>query len=657
MILTWATDCDDYKECCENSYAYGLYLECVNWYRKLESAIGSDDPKELMKFKVYNAKALFHIYKKEQMKIKANELRIGKEFTILKKQCYSKTKEVISILGRAFDDGYLEHDSEGLYMLDISMMDYIHATNKLNDFKRCYLCQKRLYIHQEIAEGVSKGEVNPPETKTTDDDDPQTTCSGTKSTSDRHITVKQHNKSNLIHSHLIPKSILDRFTQALPSPKHLKIFVASHTGTLLEVDKGKVYSPKPLGRDMCCFSCEGILNSKGESPFMKQFFDKIYNPSNPKSPKQELFIEYGPWLYHFCAGLIFRNILLPPFTFLNEKEVYNLLFLFRKCVLNLGAMKDEECPEIYVLATPLSVEGDELKYGRLNYVLTGSLQWYFGRYNLTSGEHDVDLPPKAHFFLMHIGMFNVLVKLSPSASCQIPERFRVNVKGGLYHVLPEENRRRFIPMGMWKLFYDEAKDYEKELFEKGESTRAVKISPEMDQTDKMRMFEIISGAFKELSFLMREIQPSPSATSPKIFNLLPKGFHITRYSDSKENYVFTLPQGHLPIAHQRFTTKDGIEETIFICIGQNGGFKLTQPYVIWHNFRPGLEFSICFSVDPCDLSLIEAVGDSKALQTSAAKTSLLATKEKIAPVVPKLLLDRGILKLESLIKRINLIRY
>ena len=167
--------------------------------------------------------------------------------------------------------------------------------------RRCYLCQKRLYIPQETTEGVPKGdfEVNPLKTKGADDDNPQTTRSGTKSTSDRHTTVKQSNKSNLIHGHLIPKSIFDRFTQALLSPKDLKIFKASHTGTLLEVGKGKMYSPKLLNRDMCCFNCEGILSSKGESPFIKQFFDKIYNPSNPKSPKQELFIEYGPWLYHF----------------------------------------------------------------------------------------------------------------------------------------------------------------------------------------------------------------------------------------------------------------------------------------------------------------------------------------------------------------------
>ena len=650
-VIHLVIDCNDYKECCENSYTYGLFSECINWCQKLESARGADDPKQFMKFKVYKAKALFHLYKREQMKIKANELRIGKEFTALHKQCYNKTKEIISILGRALDDGCLDGDSEGLYMLDISMMDYIHATNKLNDLKRCYLCLKRLYIPQSATTGgVSKVKAEVSQHAT---DESEATCGESKCKSDRHIAAKQRGKSNLIHSHLIPKSILDRFTQALPAPKHLKIFVASHTGTLLEVDKGKVYAPKPFGRDMCCSNCEDILSSKGESSFMKKFFDKIYNPAEPQSPKQEHFIDYGPWLYHFCAGLIFRNILLPPFTFLNEKEVYNLLFLFRKCVLNLEAMEDKECPEIYVLNTPLSVEGDELKHGRLNYVLTATLEWHLGRYNLTSGEPDVNSPLNAHFFLIHIGMFNVLVKLSPSASCQIPECFRVNSKGGLHHVLAEENRRKFIPLGVWKLFHDEAMECEKLLVEKGNTV--AKITPEMDQNDKMKMFQIMSGAFKELSFLLPEVQPSPSPASPKIYNLLPSGFQILQYSDL-EDYIFTLPQGHLSIIHKRFMINDGTEETIFVCIGQNGGFELTKPYIIWHNFRPGLEVSIGFFINPHDLSLTEAVGDSKALQ-NPAKTSLLATKEKIAAVLPRLLLDRGILKLESVIKRISLLRY
>jgi len=654
--LTWFADCDDYKECCENSYTYGLYLECISWYQKLESASGSGDPKELMKFKVYKAKALFHIYKREQMKIKANELRVGREFTSLHKQCYSKTKEIISILGRAFDDGYLKYDSEGLYILDISMMDYIYATNKLNDLKRCYLCQKRLYVPQNNTEGVTKdnAEVSQLEMKAASDDKPQASANDLKGKPVKPTAAKQHGKSNLIHSHLIPKSILDRFTQSLPAPKNLKIFVSSHTGTLLEVDKGKVYSPKPLGRDMCCWNCEDILSSKGESPFMKSFFDKIYDPTDPQSPKQEHFIEYGPWLYHFCAGLIFRNILLPPFAFLNDKEIYNLLSSFRKCVLNLDATKEEECPEIYVLTTPLSVEGDELKYGMLNYVLTATLEWHIGRYNLTSGKYDVNSPLKAHFFLIHIGMLNILVKLSPSASCQIPECFQVNKKGGLYHVLPEETRKKFIPLGVWKLFHDEAKDHEKEYLEKGTDVSGVKITPGIDQTDKMKMFEIISGAFKESCFAMKEIQPSPSPSSPKIFNLLPNGFQILRQSADN---VFILPQGHFPIAHQRFIINDGTEETIFICIGQNSGFKLAKPYVIWHNFSPGLEFSIGFFINVCDLSLAEVVGDSKALQTPAAKASHATTKEKIAAVVPKILLNRGIFKLESLIKRMSLIGY
>jgi len=138
------TDYDDYKKCCEGSYTYGLYLECVQWCQKLESSIRSTESKELLKYKVLKAKALFKLYKNEQAKLKASALHMGKEFSDLHNQCYSKTKEVISILGIAFDDDLLKNDSECVYMLDIAMMDYIFATNKLNDLKRCYLCQKRL---------------------------------------------------------------------------------------------------------------------------------------------------------------------------------------------------------------------------------------------------------------------------------------------------------------------------------------------------------------------------------------------------------------------------------------------------------------------------------------------------------------------------------
>jgi len=468
--------------------------------------------------------------------------------------------------------------------------------------------------------------------------------------------VPKHSKTKLIHSHLIPKSILDRFTQALPAPKNLKIFSASHTGTLLEVDKGKVYSPKPLGRDMCCWNCENILSSKGESAFMKMFFNTVYNLADPQSSKKEHFIEYGPWLYHFCAGLLFRNILLPPITFLNESEIYQLLQQYRNCILNLDVLDEKECPEIYVLITPLTAEETELKYGVMNRILSSTLEWHFGRFNLDSGEADVNSPFKAHFFLIHIGLFNVLVKLSPSANCQIDERFRIQTKGGLYHVLPEEDRKNFIPLGMWELLREEAQDREQELLEKSSDSRqGIEISPDIVQTKAMDTFKMIDGVFKELSLSDQDVQQRISPDKPKTLNYLPSEFQIHSHSTDK---LFLLPQCHSLIVHHTFVfNENNSEETLFVCIEKRDGFKLCVPYVIWHYFVPGLEFSIGFFLNQQNLSLEEPLNDVKVLHTFQAKESLIATKHKISAVLSKLLLNKGIINLESFIKRLSYIRY
>jgi len=654
MLWFVFTDYDDCKRCCESSYTYELYLECVYWCQKLERYCRCAESKELLRYKVLKAKVLFNLYKREQAKLKASALHMGKEFSELHNQCYSKTKEVISTLGVAFDDGLLKNDGEGMYMLDIAMMDYIFATNKLNDLKRCYLCQKRLSTASVKAEVIGNGaHVSATSSPSTNNGD-NTACG--KISLPWNKDVPKHSKTKLIHSHLIPKSILDRFTQALPAPKNLKIFAASHTGTLLEIDKGKVYSPKPLGRDMCCWNCENILSSKGESTFMKMFFNTVYNLADPQSSKKEHFIEYGPWLYHFCAGLLFRNILLPPITFLNENEIYQLLQQYRNCILNLEVLDETECPDIYVLFTPLTAEENELKYGVMNRVLSSTLEWHFGRFNLDSGKADATSSFKAHFFLIHIGQFNVLVKLSPSANCQIDERFRIQAKGGLYHVLPEEDRKKFIPLGMWELLRDEAKHHEQELLEKSSDSRQeIEISPGIVQTKAMDTFKMIDGIFKELSLSEQNIQQRISPDKPKTLNYLPSEFQIHSHSTNK---LFLLPQCHSVIAHHTFVFDEtNSEETVFVCIEKRDGFNLCKPYVIWHYFVPGLEFSIGFFLNQQSLSLEEPLNDAKALHTFQSKESLTATKHKISAVLPKLLLSKGIVNFGSFVKRLNHIRY
>ena len=191
------------------------------------------------------------------------------------------------------------------------------------------------------------------------------------------------NEGKLVHSHQIPDSILTRFAQCVPAPSagNLKLFKADYAGTVLESELGKVYAPKQMSRDMFCRKCKDILSSNGETQFIPLFFDRIYDPSDPQKHQREQYIEYSNWLYLFCVGLIFRNISWYDNMFLNEDEIYKLLVQCRKCILNpnsLDQLPASDCPKIFMLMTPLSVEEEELKHGLMNRTLSGTLEWYLG---------------------------------------------------------------------------------------------------------------------------------------------------------------------------------------------------------------------------------------------------------------------------------------
>lgn len=232
---------------------------------------------------------------------------------------------------------------------------------------------------------------------------------------------KDKGKSNefrLVHSHQIPKSILDRFARCVPAPAagNLKVFNINYTGNLLEPEQGKVYAPKQMSRDMFCRKCEDILSSKGKTQFLPFFFDKIYDPSEPLKPRHEQYIEYGSWLYHFCVGLIFRNLLWFENMFLNEDEIYKLLVQCRKCVLNpdsLDRLPASDCPEVFILMTHLSVQEEELKHGLMNRTLSGTLEWYFGRFKLANNSLEAVDALQVSFFLFHIGSFQYLSEVFP----------------------------------------------------------------------------------------------------------------------------------------------------------------------------------------------------------------------------------------------------
>jgi len=98
--------------------------------------------------------------------------------------CYEMTREVLKMLGRAKDDGYIEDDVMSQKMLDFAMMDYILETNKLKEMKRCFLCLQRQQHHKGSNKLASST--------------PAEICKGPKS---------KPQDGNIKRSHLIPHGV------------------------------------------------------------------------------------------------------------------------------------------------------------------------------------------------------------------------------------------------------------------------------------------------------------------------------------------------------------------------------------------------------------------------------------------------------------------
>ena len=602
-----------FDELIKTAYKYGRYTECVSWCLKKESSYPSDSGD--LETKVIRAKALYHLYKSECSKIQF-ETSTKDDYYKASQRCYKKTKEVIGLLGMAYDKNNL--DIEGCKMLVLSMMDYIHTTNKLNDCKRCYLCWRRLQAAASTNPGSSGSEGNKGDLK----------------------------HSKLVHSHSIPYSLLDRFARSVPSKRNLKMFRSSAEGTQLKPHKGKIYAPKQITRDMFCTTCEDILSAKGETQFMRDFFDKIYDSSDHTKPRQSQKIEYGKWLYHFCAGLIYRNLIWEKDSFLNEDELYKLLLGCREYILSSEISSNS--PEIYLMITPICGDEEDLKYGSVNNVLAGSLEWHIGRHKLDTKSLENEDAVLASFFLFHLGAINILVKFNPSEAYSIKNSYKVKAENSQIFFVPEETKRKEeLPPGMWAHLLNEARFAEKESLEESASPS---IDPAPLSLEGFELFGILKGVKKQLSeATAKGVQPSPGVCEKK-FNFLPAGFEVR--SEARPNAV-SLPSNHSILVHHTFAYGTGRGETIFIV---RDAIK-DACYLIWNNFTPGLQYSVAFHFSPSEMLLTDVITDKQssnsALQSPHFQNILDDAKKKLSSCLPRVLIKKGIFNFESLLLRIK----
>ena len=389
-----------------------MYKECDRQCSKL----GGD-----VEAKILKAKSLYHIYMQEHMLLEQRSNSLSKQ--VLQQElkcCHSKAKEVISILGRALDENLSLFDMECSEMLDLVMINYMLNTNKLRDTRRCLLCR----VYQGFSSDSENASLVQPTTEL------DQSSSSDKNTSDNTKfkqggkKPKQKAKSGLLASHLYPESILKQFFSAVPLAKGKK--VCSVAG-LKSIHDESLHSFGEITLYMLCHSCEELF-SVNESWFLQNFFKRIYNINQRFSAKCDQSISYNGHLYRFCLSLIFRFLWYDNLTILNSSDVYSLLQQCRECLLNTNHGPISK-PDVYLLISPFN-EDDGKELGSINRFLTSVLTHCFGFHPLGADLEIVNNYPltKVHFFVIHMGVINILVKFKPSQDYPIDDHFLLQKK-------------------------------------------------------------------------------------------------------------------------------------------------------------------------------------------------------------------------------------
>ena len=471
---------------------------------------------------LYKAKCLYNLYRREHE-------YLCRHFELLSKQvadqktsvCYSKAEECIRLLSILLDNK--EIDSEGSIMLDQAMLDYIHKTNKLNKLRRCLLCRM---------------------------------------------------KTNLKKSHLWPKSFLKRYSLHTKGDFSSRIFV------LCTPECYKEKSPGEVTYWMLCGKCEQRLSQNGEDKFSAKLFEVVCSDSDNTD---DMFVSYGPWLYNFMIGMLFRS-----FIFFDLNAEHNAIFLHCRHhllslpvkyaqeadnPLNEGTTKEVLKPPYsyydvteakteflspFLLINPTKLDIDHPRKSMLVRALFDAGSAKMSAFSLQTGKRD--LSGQHHFITIRLGNLNFLLKLKASTDYVPPPGSLIDPSSGKLFVPAEKNRWDCIPEGLWVAIDKIAEVVETTslrhyAYKVSAGTWKPSHSPEMQQLpyssqEHSKKERLMHSLLKQKSnnayssFVSRFLQESQPSLS-----FLPKEFKfIQKYSQTHRPHL-ELPDGHTIIYH------------------------------------------------------------------------------------------------------------
>ena len=538
---------------------------------------------------IFHGKSLYNIFTQELESLK-NLPTTSRVYSDARLGCYKKIKEVIQLLGLAFDKNNI--DNEGSQMLDVAMMIYLSESRNLTGkLPRCLLCRR---------------------------------------------------KEKLAKSHICPKAILEDFAKAAGAPESGKAFFLSwpwqkmYTGTLKSAGEMTIR--------VLCHNCEMIL-SKSESKYLPHFFRKLYDIEIPDSIVREHTIEYQDWLHQFCMGLIFRGMTLQYSggrdEFVNEEEVHSLLSQCRNALLYPGS---EDVPKVSIYIAPTKGDPSEVDSSLINVSIHLPFHFFFTHKKYMYGSQQLYVDALSYTF--QIGMIFANVQLNKAVW---PEdaSFSIQPNGGVYKILVDSLRRRTIPDYLWQSLLAEAVAVEKEVME--QPKRAITLQP-LDDLLSVPSVSYMTNIFDITKHCEGMGKGSLVIGHPKVINFMPGGYEILHSTAKAADCTVNLPPSHKILLHATCSL-DGSEKgsTAFIAIGQSQPFySLETPYLIFHHYEPGLQQNTAFFFSSENFEYVRHLPEPnpKRFLVDAVTSDLIKKSSEIVSLVLK---SRGFRNYQSLL--------
>lgn len=542
-------------------YKLKRYADCFVFCNDYISSLTNDDGNayNTVIVQLHQAKSMFHDYNRELMeRFEQNKKMPGFEYkNMMRLFCNNRILEVVKTLAKVKKNHEELFDDEAAYMLDKALLDFLVFSTK--EITTCLLC----------------------------------------------LSWAQ----KLIHSHYIPKAILQEFVKAMGLDPNASVFMFSPTG---HPSDWQFKSAAKITFSMLCKTCDGTVLSKDENLFKSRFFNKLYQKNSPGSHIQAHSIPYARFLYRFAIGLMFRNI-APLYSSVSAEigefsQLHNLMQSCRDVIISTSS--SHPLPNIYMIVLPSQIPDELPKVAGWDKYVTMTNSPYAAYKLLQPGEPMV--PKRLFCFMVKIGVIVFVISLDKEFDKDLEAvcpKYKIQFDCDMaeMYIPDDKERSRCIPPKLWwsllgwaRLEINNALSY---ILSTKPPSKASNVS--------------------QAGLMVKDILESKEPrVSPVTANLLPPGFELNyeKHGTLPEK-VIVIPDGHAVLLHYAFSSTIGSRGYAALCRQIPGKLKpedleschkekrvyntFMEPYVLVYlqDNRKKMHFKIGFTLNEEDLTI------------------------------------------------------